>query len=213
MAELLDRVHPVPAPGHPSFPDSWQARLPVLVGARLMLRELTEADARPLAPVLAAPEVARYISAPPTSPDRLAAFAAWGQRERAAGRYVAFGIVPRGSETPVGLLQLRFLDPHGHAAEWGVVLGASHWGAGLFVEAARLLATFAFDTLQARRLEARVAAGNGRAHAAMRKLGAVQEGVLRRALVTADGSCHDQVLWSLLADDWRACADVVVRVH
>ncbi len=180
-----------------------------------MLRELTEADARRLASVLAAPEVVRYISAPPTSPDRLAAFAAWGQRERAAGRYVAFAIVPRGGDAPVGVLQLRFLDPHGHAAEWGVVLGAAHWGAGLFVEAARLLVTFAFETLGVHRLEARVAAGNGRAHAAMRKLGAVQEGVLRRALVTADGMCHDQVLWSVLATDRSAPdgADVVERVH
>ena len=54
-----------------------------------------------------------------------------------------------------------------------------------------------------------------RGQAAMRKLGAVQEGVLRRSLVTVDGIHHDQVLWSLLADDWRAStrADAVAQVH
>lgn len=215
MAELLDRVYPVPVEELRPFPVPWQSRPPVLEGARLLLRELTETDARPLVSMLAVPEIARYISAPPTSADRIAAFAAWGRRERAAGRYIAFAIVPQGTDSPVGLLQLRLLDPSGHAAEWGVILGASHWGAGLFVEASRLLVRFAFDIVGIHRLEARVAAGNGRAQAAMRKLGAVQEGVLRRALVTADGTCHDQVLWSVLADDWRASerADAGGRVH
>jgi RimJ/RimL family protein N-acetyltransferase len=37
----------------------------------------------------------------------------------------------------------------------------------------------------------------------MLKLGAVQEGVLRRSLTTSDGQRLDQVLWSLLDDDWR----------
>jgi RimJ/RimL family protein N-acetyltransferase len=215
MAELLDRVHPIPVEGLTPFPVSWQTRPPVLHAERLRLRELTEADARPLASMVAVPEVARYISAPPASADRIAAFAAWGHRERAAGRYIAFGIVPHGSDTPIGLLQLRLLDPSGHSAEWGVILGSAQWGAGLFVEASQLLLQFAFDVVGVHRVEARVASGNGRAQAAMRKLGAVQEGVLRRALVTADGTCHDQVLWSVLAEDWRASerADVGGRVH
>jgi len=215
MAELLDRVLPVPVEGLTPFPVSWQTRPPVLHGERLRLRELTEADARLLVSMLGVPEIARYISAPPTSADRIAAFAAWGQRERAAGRHIAFAIVAHGTDAPIGLLQLRLLDPSGHSGEWGVILGATEWGAGLFVEASRLLVAFAFDMVGLHRLEARVASGNGRAQAAMRKLGAVQEGVLRRALVTADGTCHDQVLWSVLAEDWRASqrADVGGRVH
>ena len=44
---------------------------------------------------------------------------------------------------------------------------------------------------------------NARGNAVMRKLGAVEEGVLRRALVTASGEQYDQVLWSLLAEEWH----------
>jgi RimJ/RimL family protein N-acetyltransferase len=48
----------------------------------------------------------------------------------------------------------------------------------------------------------------------MRKLGAVEEGVLRRALVTASGEQFDQVLWSLLADEWHfTSARLRARVH
>ena len=77
------------------------------------------------------------------------------------------------------------------------------WGAGLFLDAARLLLDFAFNDLGVQRLEARAALANGRSQAAMQKLGAVQEGVLRRSLTTSDGRRLDQVLWSLLEEDWR----------
>jgi len=205
----------VPTLVRPVVPVSWRHSLPVLTGPRVTLRELAPGDVVALLPTLSAPEVSRYISAPPSSADRFAAFIEWGQRERAAGRYAAFALVPRGQTVPAGLLQLRLLDPQGHAAEWGFALGPEFWGAGLFVEAGRLLVEFAFETVGLHRLEARAAVDNARGQAAMRKLGAVQEGVLRRSLVTVDGLHHDQVLWSLLADDWRAStrADAVAQVH
>ena len=37
---------------------------------------------------------------------------------------------------------------------------------------------------------------------ALRKIGAVQEGILRRSFLRG-GHYHDQVLWSILAEDWR----------
>ena len=54
----------------------------------------------------------------------------------------------------------------------------------------------------AQRLEARAAVANGRGNGALRKIGAVQEGVLRRSFLR-NGQYHDQVLWSILAEDWR----------
>ena len=49
---------------------------------------------------------------------------------------------------------------------------------------------------------ARASVANGRGNGALRKLGAVQEGILRRSFLR-DGRYHDQVLWSVLAEDWR----------
>ena len=82
-------------------------------------------------------------------------------------------------------------------------MAAQYWGAGLFLDASRLLLDFAFNELGVHRLEARAAVANGRSQAAMLKLGAVQEGVLRQSLTTADGERLDQVLWSVLDEDWR----------
>jgi RimJ/RimL family protein N-acetyltransferase len=63
-------------------------------------------------------------------------------------------------------------------------------------------ARFAFETIGVQRLEARAAVMNGRGNGALRKIGAVQEGVLRRSF-KRHGQFFDQVLWSVLAEDWR----------
>jgi RimJ/RimL family protein N-acetyltransferase len=60
---------------------------------------------------------------------------------------------------------------------------------------------FAFQQTAVNRLEARAVVQNGRGNGALRKLGAVQEGVLRGSLLK-DGKCLDQVMWSIISQDW-----------
>jgi RimJ/RimL family protein N-acetyltransferase len=198
LSDAVTRPEPVPAP-----PCSWRDAAPVLTGEHCALRELQVADAPLLVPVLTDPEVMRFMSPPPATVERFAWFIDWSRREREAGRYLAFALVPHAQAAPVGVLQLRQLEPEFRTAEWGVAMAPQYWGAGLFLDAARLLLDFAFTDLGVHRLEARAALANSRSQAAMRKLGAVQEGVLRRSLTTADGQRLDQVLWSLLDEDWR----------
>ena len=82
-----------------------------------------------------------------------------------------------------------------------MTLAPSARGTGVFLDAARLLGSFAFGSVGTHRLESRVVLQNGRANGALNKLGAVQEGILRRSL-RRSGTYHDQVLWSMLEDDW-----------
>ena len=191
---------PVPAP---TATTKWQHGLPVLRGQRLTLRELRLEDGPALLPLITAPEVTRFMSPPPEAPNWFVAFIAATARERKAGRYAGFAIVPHGEEAPVGLVQIRQLEPGFSTAEWGIALGSAWWGKGLFEDAGRLILAFAFQTLGVHRLEARVAAQNARGNAAVGKLGAAAEGLLRRALRTADGTTHDQILWAWLNDEWR----------
>ncbi|HEX8666791.1 MAG TPA: GNAT family protein [Allosphingosinicella sp.] len=53
-----------------------------------------------------------------------------------------------------------------------------------------------------RRIEFRVDARNGRSQAAMAKIGAVREGVLRADRITWNGHVRDTVLFSILAEEW-----------
>jgi ribosomal-protein-alanine N-acetyltransferase len=181
----------------------WRDQLPVLRGERVTLRELQDSDAATLLPLLATTEVGRFLSPPPQSLERFAAFIAASVKERQAGRYAGFAIVPHEIGHPVGVVQVRQIDPGFSSGEWGVAIGADYWGRGLFVDAGRLLLDFAFGELGVFRLEARVAARNARGNGAVEKLGAIAEGLLRGSLVVADGTRHDQVLWSWLREDWR----------
>ncbi len=54
-----------------------------------------------------------------------------------------------------------------------------------------------------RRIEFRVDARNARSQAAMAKLGAVREGVIRAERITWTGHIRDTVLFSILAEEWK----------
>src|SRR5688500_19233573 len=181
---------------------NWKQALPVMAGSTFALRELRKEDAPSLLAMLTSEEVARFISPPPTTVEGFERFIAWAQRERMAGNYACFAIVPAGMNTAIGIFQVRSLEPGFGTAEWGFAMASEHWGSGIFVEGARLILDFAFDVVGASRLEARAATANGRGNGALRKLGAVQEGVHRRSLFR-NGHYFDQVLWGILAEDWR----------
>src|SRR4026207_2523668 len=105
-------------------------------------------------------------------------------------------------QTAVGLFQGRQLEPGFATAEWGFALGSAFWGTGMFIDAAEMVVNFAVVTIGVQRLEARAAVANGRGNGALRKLGAVQEGVLRRSFLK-NGQFLDQMLWSILSEEWR----------
>ena len=181
---------------------NWKTVLPVMAGSTFTLRELRAEDAPSLLAMLTTEEVSRFISPPPTTVEGFQRFIAWTHRERSAGNYACFAIVPQGMETAIGIFQVRSLDPAFNTAEWGFAIGSQYWGSGIFAEGARMVLDFAFDVIGAQRLEARAAVANGRGNGALRKIGAVQEGLLRRSFLR-NGQYHDQVLWGILADDWR----------
>ena len=81
-------------------------------------------------------------------------------------------------------------------------MGTEYWGSGVFLDAARMVLDLVFDVIDVHRLEARSAVPNGRGNGALRKLGAVNEGVLRKAFLR-NGRWIDQHMWSLLDTDWR----------
>ena len=179
----------------------WTKMLPVLKGQRLMLRELVKTDSISLLSMLSSEEVAKFISPPPTTPLGFEKFIQLTHRERQAGNQFTFGMVPEGCDHAVGLVQVRAIAPKFSVAEWGFAVGSPFWGTGMFLASARMTLDFAFQNTAVNRLEARAVLQNGRGNGALRKLGAVQEGVLRGSLLK-DGKFLDQVMWSILPQPW-----------
>jgi len=180
----------------------WRDALPVLVGRTVALREMRMADAASLFALLTDAEVARFISPPPSSVEGFERFIQWAARQRAVGSYVCFAVTLADSDTAVGIFQIRSTEPDFGTAEWGFALGRAVWGTGVFHEAAELVMDFAFETIGVHRLEARAALRNGRGNAALRKIGAKQEGILRKSF-QRNGEYLDQALWTVLDEDWR----------
>jgi RimJ/RimL family protein N-acetyltransferase len=176
----------------------WRAGLPRLSNERVLLREVRRSDAPGLYRVVRSPDVARQMWPPPSNVQAFERFIEWAMIERAAGRYVCFGIVPRGETKAVGMFELRPLQPRFFRAELGFFLSSSWWGTGLFSSAAPLLVNFATDILRVHRIEARTSVDNARGNAALHRIGAKKEGVVRAAFVR-DGQYIDQNLWAFVA--------------
>jgi ribosomal-protein-alanine N-acetyltransferase len=176
--------------------------LPTLHGDLTTLREVAFADVYTLFTLFSDPAVTAYMAPPPPTLAKFAGFVEWSHQQRAQGRGLCFGIVPDGMTTAVGILQLRGLNSSSSDVEWGFVLGAHFWSTGMFAEAAGVLLEFTFRTLQAKRLEARIAQRNRRAHAAMQKLGARFESTLQSS--SPEGFERDpESVWTLSEEGWR----------
>jgi N-acetyltransferase len=214
-SEVVMDVHSViAAASAPATTTSdWRQALPVLAGSMVTLRELRLSDAPSLLAMLSTEEVSRFISPPPTTVEGFERFIAWTHRERAAGNYVCYAVVPHGMDAAIGIFQVRQLELGFATAEWGFAIGSAFWGTGVFIDAAKMIVNFAFDVVGTHRLEARAAVANGRGNGALRKVGAVQEGVLRKSFLR-NGEYLDQTLWTILDEDWKRARTVWgARVH
>lgn len=206
MVKTTDRtevVRPFRAPAQTGTSTDWRDGLPVLRGRQVVLREIRPSDAADLLAVLSSEEVSRFIWEPPSSVSAFDGFIARSRSQRAAGACACYVVTLVGFDTAIGLFQIREVAPGFSTAEWGFAIGSAFWGTGVFQEAADLALEFIFGTIGAHRLEARSAVRNGRGHAALRKMGAVQEGVLRKSLFR-DGQYLDQMLYAIVQDEWRA---------
>ena len=179
----------------------WRTELPTLAGRVVTLREPAAQDLGPLVDLLSIGDATRFGLEEPVTDVDIQELIDRAARERSGGVSFTYVITLSAARSVAGLMQVRRLDPSFEAAEWECTIAPSLRGSGIFMEAARLFGSFAFGSVGVHRLEARVLLQNGRASGALRKLGAVQEGVLRRSVRYA-GEYFDQVLWSLLKEDW-----------
>ncbi|MET0492596.1 MAG: GNAT family protein [Actinoplanes sp.] len=136
--------------------------------------------------------------------------------DAAAHIVAALGARARGSRLPyaqidattgefAGTTSLADPDPGQRTVSIGYTwLGRRWWRSGMNTEAKLLLMTYAFETLGAVRVAWVTDILNLRAQAAIERLGAVREGVLRKHRRRADGSWRDTVLYAMVDDDWPA---------
>lgn len=177
-----------------------------LVGRTIRLDPMTIDDAEALLPVLANREnfADGYgMSAPLDTVEQARAFvevrmAVSPGHLAFVGRLVADGSVVGTSS--IGDVDLRHETTHVGWTMWD----RPHWGSKVNPEAKRLMLGHLFDDCGFERVLIQTDIANLHSQAAIAKLGAQREGVLRHHLIRADGSRRDTVVFSLLSEEWPA---------
>ncbi len=119
------------------------------------------------------------------------------------GAMLPFAVVDPAAERAVGMTTYMNIDAANRRVEIG-----STWYAKrvqrtpLNTEAKRLLLSHAFDTLDCIAVEFRTHWMNQQSRAAIARLGAKQDGVLRNHQLMPDGSYRDTVVFSIIRSEW-----------
>jgi len=154
------------------------------------------------------PELWRWTLADASTPEAMAGYveAALGEAERGESR--PFATIERATGTVVGSTRFGNIAPTHGRAEIGWTWIARPWQrTAVNTEAKLLMLAHAFDVWGLDRVELKTDALNARSRAAILRLGATEEGTLRRHMRTSTGRLRDTVYFSILADEWPAVRD------
>jgi RimJ/RimL family protein N-acetyltransferase len=136
-------------------------------------------------------------------PETEADVAAYLEGERAVA--FPFAQVDAASGRAVGVTTYRDVDERHRTLEvGGTWIGRPWWRTAINTEAKLLFIGHAFETLGANRVALKTDIRHERSQAAIARLGAVREGVLRHQYVRRDGSLRDSVMFSIVPDEWPA---------
>ncbi|WP_422752776.1 bifunctional pyridoxamine 5'-phosphate oxidase family protein/GNAT family N-acetyltransferase [Micromonospora sp. WMMD708] len=194
---------PLPAYLSGSAGSPWYEPVP-LRGGHVLLEPLTTAHADDLFTATAEPEVWAHLSHPtPTDPAAMRAVVTTALDARQRGERVPW--VQRCARTGavIGSTSYYDIDPARRSVAIGYTwLGRPWWGSAVNTEAKLLLLGRAFDELGAVRVVWQTDIRNTRSQAAIARLGATREGVLRMHRQRPDGSWRDTVQYAMTVDEW-----------
>jgi len=123
--------------------------------------------------------------------------------EQARGLTVPFSTIERGSNQVVGTTRFMNMDLANRKVEIGSTWIAPRWQrTAVNTEAKYLMLCHAFDVWKCFRIELKTDALNQRSRQAILRLGAKEEGTLRKHMLTYSGRQRDSVYFSILDTEW-----------
>ena len=174
----------------------------VLTSARLVLRPWQDADAAAITALMADPAMLMFVPFPNpyTQDDAVRYITEVAMPGRSSGSAIDCALIERGSGEVVGAAGLRAPGTRTNAADIGYWVGTASQGNGYASEAARSLATWAFERGGVTRTEIRCAVGNVASAKVALNAGFRFEGILRGDAVTPDGPADDAVFGRIATD-------------
>jgi N-acetyltransferase len=176
---------------------------PTLAGRHVVLRPLAADDGPAIAAAAADGEQTRHFFANVGSLGDPETYIAAQFRERDYGRSMPFVATLPGSGKVVGTTRFIRMNPgHRRVEIGGTFYAASVQRTGVNTEAKRLLLGYAFETMGVNVVEIRTDHFNRRSQAAIERIGAKRDGILRSHQIMPDGRVRDTVVYSIIASEW-----------
>ncbi|HEY3336979.1 MAG TPA: GNAT family protein [Propionicimonas sp.] len=145
------------------------------------------------------------------TPEKMPAFVEQRLADVGTGAWQAFTVRRLADDRIVGLTNYLHIDEVNRRREiGGTWYAASAQRSAVNSEAKLLLLDHAFGTLDCIAVELRTHSRNAASRAAIERLGARQDGILRHHMVMPDGSLRDTVVYSILAGEWPALRERLV---
>jgi len=137
------------------------------------------------------------------SPTDIAAYIAAALEHQRQGTELPFVTIERATGVVVGSTRFGNIDRPNRRVEIGWTWVARPWQrTPINTEAKYLMLRHAFEQLGCNRVELKTDALNEQSRAAIRRIGAVEEGILRSHMVTENGRARDTVYYSILRSEW-----------
>jgi len=138
-------------------------------------------------------------------PDDMSAFIERAVRERAEGESFAFAVRLADTGKIIGSTRYMHIDAINRRVEIGHTwYSASHQRTSVNTSCKHLLLLHAFENADAIAVEFRTNRLNRRSRAAIERLGAAQDGILRSHSISEDGLVRDSAVYSVIAAEWPA---------
>ncbi|VWC23998.1 GNAT family N-acetyltransferase [Burkholderia metallica] len=176
---------------------------PILTGACVELRPLDRADRQALLDAAADGQLWNLKVTVVPGPETVDAYIDTALQGRAAGTVMPFAIVDRASGRVIGSTRFWKIDRQNRKLEIGHTwLSESAQRTRANTDAKRLLLGYAFDVLQCVRVQFTTDELNEKSRAAILRLGAKQEGIVRHERIMPDGRKRNSVRFSIIDDEW-----------
>ena len=175
----------------------------VLEGTHVRLEPLSIGHVDALTAVGLDPDIWRWTVARNHTPEDMRRYVETALAEQRAGQSLPFAIVERGSGRVVGSTRFAAIEPAHRRVEIGWTWIAPPWQrTAVNTEAKFLMLRHAFETWRCVRVEFKVNPKNERSRRAVLRIGATEEGTLRKQQLNADGTTRDWVYFSIIDDEW-----------
>ncbi|MGH9773764.1 MAG: GNAT family N-acetyltransferase [Candidatus Acidiferrales bacterium] len=175
----------------------------VLEGRHVQLEPMTNAHHAELCEVGLDEDLWKWIPQPVCTHQDMRAYIEKALAEQSAGSALPFVTIERNLNRGVGSTRYGNIDTANHRLEIGWTWIAKAWQrTAVNTEAKYLMLRHAFETYKCIRVEFKTDSLNQKSRDALRRIGAVEEGIFRNHMMTSTGRLRHSVYFSIVESEW-----------